>query len=63
MDEAKLIYEFDFENENQRDDWGLMCSKCKAGLYCDGVEQVNYFKSITFYCYSCGARFINTGKK
>lgn len=62
MSEANLIYEFDFENESQRDDYGLMCLKCKASIYCDGLEQANYQRSITYFCYSCGARFLNGGK-
>lgn len=63
MPEAELIYEFDFENESKRDDWGLICSECRAGIFCENIEQANYQRSITYFCYSCGARFINGGEK
>lgn len=63
MDDAELIYEFDFETEDQRNDFGLMCSKCRAGIYCGDREQVSYTRSITYYCYSCGAKFRNCGSK
>lgn len=63
MNEAELIYEFNFENENQRNDYGLICSECHAGIYCENIEQANYQRSINYYCYSCGARFINIGDK
>ena len=62
MEETNLIYEFDFENEKQRDDYGLMCSSCHATTYCEDLEQANYVRSITYFCYSCGARFFNGGK-
>lgn len=61
MEDAKLIYEFDFKNESQRDDFGLICSSCGAGIWCDDRESADYQRSITYFCYSCGARFINTG--
>lgn len=63
MAEAELVYEFDFEDESKRDDFGLMCSACKAGTYCNDREQANYQVSITYYCYSCGIRFSNGGLK
>lgn len=63
MDEAELVYEFDFENEVQRDDFGLICTACGATTWCDDKERADYQRSITYFCYSCGARFINTGGK
>ncbi len=61
MPEANLIYEFNFEDESKRDDFGLMCTNCHAGIYCEDEEQANYQKSITYFCYSCGAKFANGG--
>lgn len=63
MPEAKLVYEFDFEIENQRNDFGLKCTACGAGIYCEDEEQAKYTKSITYFCYSCGARFENGGER
>lgn len=63
MEEANLIYEFDYEDELERNDFGLICSSCKAGIYCDSKEAADYQRSITYFCYSCGVMFSNTGGK
>lgn len=61
MPEAELVYEFEYDDESKRQDFGLICSECHAGIYCEDKEQADYQRSITYFCYSCGARFMNTG--
>lgn len=55
---GQLAYAIDFEDEAQRDDYDLQCTKCGALFVCEDEEAANERKSYARFCECCGCQFL-----